>query len=179
MILTTGTKLSGRIRLRGFTLFEVLTVLSILAILFGAMVPVYRGAISNLRTRDFARDFAAALRFAQEQAIVRGVEYRVCLDEKEREYWVSRQVDPAKEPERFEVVRTDALRPTLFPDDVELWRVSAARGRQGDRQIRYITCYPNGRIAEARIELQGPDRRTITVRTAPTMGGVRIEEKRV
>ena len=163
---------------RGFTLLELLTVFGVLAIMFATMVPLFRGSFSNLQVRDAVRNFAATIRFAQEQAIVRGIEYRVCIDDKEMQYWVSRQEDPAKDPEKFVTILSDSLRPTAFPGGLRLRISGAAKGKQDDRQIRYIACYPNGRVAEAEISLQGADRRRYLVRTAPTMGGIRIVEPR-
>jgi len=179
MTLPTGSnrQLSGTCT-RGFTLLELLTVLSVLAIMFAIMVPLFRGSFSNLQVRDAVRNFAATVRFAQEQAIVRGIEYRVCIDDKDMQYWVSRQEDPAKDPEKFVTVLSDSLRPITFPAGLRLRIRSAAKGKQDDRSIRYIACYPNGRVAEAELSLQGPDRNRYLVRTAPTIGGVRIVEPR-
>ena len=163
---------------RGFTLLELLTVFGVLAIMFASMIPLFRGSFSNLQIRNTVRNFAATIRFAQEQAIVRGVQYRVCIDEKEMLYWVTRQENPAADPEKFVTILSDTIRPTMFPSGLKLRISRLAKGRQGDRQIRYISCLPNGMVAEAELSLQGSDRRIYIVRTAPTMGGVRIVEPR-
>jgi len=165
---------------RGFTLLEILTVFTILAVMFAALVPMFRDSFIDLQVRDTARNLAATVRFAQEQAIVHGIEYRVCISTKDREYWVSREADPeeAEEPDTFVTVYADNLRPTLFPDSVRLRRVSTAKGMQDDRRVNYIACYPNGRIGDAEVSLQGPDRRSFTLTTTARMGGVKLEGPR-
>jgi len=163
---------------RGFTLLEILTVFTVLAFIFAMLVPLFRYSYSNLQVRNAARNFAATLRFAQEQAIVQGREYRLCIDRREAVYWVSRQADPAGEPDTFVRVYSDAIGPTRFPDSVRLRSVAAASGREGRKSIKYIACYPNGRVAKAEVSLRGPDRRRFTVRTTPRMGGVQLLESR-
>ena len=152
---------------RGFTLLELLTVFGVLAIMFATMVPLFRGSFSNLQVRDAVRNFAAPVRFAREQAIVR-----------EMMYWVARQTNPAEDPENFVTILSDTIRPTMFPIELELRVGRLPKGRQDDREVRYISCLPNGMVAKAEVYLLGPDRGRYIVRTAPTIGGVEIEEPR-
>jgi len=163
---------------RGFTLLELLTVFGVLAIMFATMVPLFRGSFSNLQVRDAVRSFAATIRFAREQAIVRGVEHRVCIDDREMMYWVARQQKTAEDPEKFVTILSDTIQPTTFPIELELRLGRLPKGRHDNREVRYISCLPNGMVSKAEVYLLGPDRGRYIVRTAPTIGGVEIEEPR-
>jgi prepilin-type N-terminal cleavage/methylation domain-containing protein len=164
---------------RGFTLLELLVVFGVLAIMFATMVPLFRGSFNNLQVRDAVRSFASTIRFAREQAIVRGVEHRVCIDGREMMYWVARKKISAEDPtEEFTTILSDTIRPTQFPIELTLRLGRLPKGRQDGRQIRYISCLPNGVVGQAEVLLLDADRRRYTVRTAPTFGGVNIEEPR-
>ena len=165
---------------RGFTLLELLVVFGVLAIMFATMVPLFRGSFSNLQARDAVRSFASTIRFAREQAIVRGVEHRVCIDNREMMYWIARKKKSAEDSEdpteEFTTILSDTIQPTQFPIELTLRLGRLPKGRQDGRQIRYISCLPNGMVGQAEVVLLDADRRRYTVRTAPTFGGVDVEE---
>lgn len=163
----------------GFTLLELITVIFVMGILFGAMTPLFRSSFSNLQVHNAAKNLTSTVRFAQAQAIVRGAEYRVCINEKMRTYWVARQTDPVGNPEEFEMVKSDTLRHTFLPESVEMRTVTAPKGMFMDEKMKYISCHPNGRIGQVEVVIVGPDRRKYTIRTSSKMAGIRLIEESV
>lgn len=59
----------ARPRSRGFTLIELMTTISILAILTMVAMPSFRGFVANQRVRNASFDLMAALTLARSQAI--------------------------------------------------------------------------------------------------------------
>ena len=58
-------------RMRGFTLIELVTAITLLAILAGLAVPAFQGFIANQRIRNTSFDLMAALMRARSEAVTR------------------------------------------------------------------------------------------------------------
>jgi general secretion pathway protein H len=71
--------LPGARRNAGFTLFELLVVLAILALVAG-LLPQATAAMPSFRFRAAARELAAGLRLAQTRAVVGGEPVAIALD---------------------------------------------------------------------------------------------------
>ncbi|MBU0482375.1 MAG: GspH/FimT family pseudopilin [Proteobacteria bacterium] len=67
----------------GFSLFEMLVVLMILAVMAAMATPAVGRLADNLKFRSQTREISSILRYARLQAISRGGELRVTLDEGE------------------------------------------------------------------------------------------------
>lgn len=70
--------LTARPASRGFTLIEVLVVLTISAILIAIAVPSFEGTISRSRLRDAAQTLHASLQLARSEAIRRATPVTIC-----------------------------------------------------------------------------------------------------
>jgi prepilin-type N-terminal cleavage/methylation domain-containing protein len=64
----------------GFTLMELIIVLTIIVIMSAAVVPVFGPSMAKLQRDHAVRDFVATLRYAQERAVTDTREYRLALD---------------------------------------------------------------------------------------------------
>jgi len=62
----------------GFTLIELMVVISILAILLGIGVPSFRATIEGNRITTVANDLVGALQFARSEAVKRGTNVTLC-----------------------------------------------------------------------------------------------------
>lgn len=62
----------------GFTLLELLTAVTVLAVLLGIGVPAFNGIIRSNRTAAQANEVVAALSFARSEANKRGLPVSVC-----------------------------------------------------------------------------------------------------
>ncbi|MEP7061728.1 MAG: GspH/FimT family pseudopilin [Betaproteobacteria bacterium] len=67
-------------RRNGFTMMELLIVLSIMAIVAALMIPVLGGGVSNSALKGAARELAAGLRFARSEAVSKRHETFVAID---------------------------------------------------------------------------------------------------
>lgn len=126
----------------GFTLIELMVVVTILAAMAMAVTPVFRGSLARARADHAARDLYAEIKAAQESAVTEAVEYRVYFNLKENTYWparlgVSKEGKPGYYP--VEVPGGDPIR---RPDRIEF---SGVQGRRGEQQnTEYLAFYPTG-----------------------------------
>lgn len=63
---------------RGFTLIEVLVVMTISAILLAVGVPMFQGTIASMRASEGANSLVASLELARSEAIRRGIPVTLC-----------------------------------------------------------------------------------------------------
>jgi len=162
---------------RGFTMLELVVVLSLLTIITAAVVPLYAKSMSAIQMRNARNDFVALLSFVQERAVSDSREYRIYLDTEKGGYWVSAHTATEDRQKIFEDVEQAFGRERLLPPYLELDRVKAPKDRK--RGVHYIGCYPNG--ASDRVQLTFKDtrnrRRRFRVRTEGVMGKLRVEDK--
>ena len=104
---------------RGFTLFEVLAVMIIVAILAGATAPAVGRIMDNLRFRQQAGKFTAVLRYARLLAIGKGEVVSLRLSEEEDCLFViSGPVDETRECvlEEDDVLEMDPGEVFFYPE---------------------------------------------------------------
>ena len=148
---------------RGFVLLELLVVVTILAIMFGTMTPLFRKSYTTLSIRNAYKDIAATVRHAQERAIMQEREFRVNFDEREGMYWLSYRDDPMEVPAKFVTLDTDEGGPTALPDGVAFRHIVAKRDRE--TRAHYITFYPNGTADRATVRLRDMRYRSFIMET--------------
>jgi len=160
---------------RGFTLLELIVVLSLLAILSAAVVPLYGQSMSAIQLRDARNDFVALLSFVQERAVTDSREYRVYIDSETHSYWVGYHAATEEEEKVFKDVAAEYGRERFLPEFLELDRIKAPEDRE--LNVHYIGCYPNG--ACDRVEVTFTDTRTwgrqFSVATEGVMGKISVE----
>lgn len=69
-----------QLRMRGFTLLELLVVLGILLLIITVVPPSLSPALDKVRTRSAARDVVAVLRLARNTAVASGRETTLSVD---------------------------------------------------------------------------------------------------
>src|SRR5437899_3098874 len=79
-------------RTRGFSLIEIMVVMTILAMMMGASVYGFR-AITKSELRSSASKLAGAIRYCFDRSVTTGSYYRIVLDFDGNKYWAERSDD--------------------------------------------------------------------------------------
>lgn len=145
-------------RHRGFSLVELIAVLTLIAVVAGTAASVIGGNLSGAKTRAAVRDLTAALRQTRGLAIVKGEERSLEIDVEARTYQV-----PDKSP-------------VQLPEELQMKLLTAATEQTGDSK-GMIRFFPDGSSSGGRITLTR-DQHEWRVEIAWLTGEVRIEEDR-
>lgn len=137
---------SGSVASRGFTLFEVLLVLLLLAVVYGLAGPMLTEGTPGLEARSATRQLAAGLRKARSIAASEHREALLVLDVKERTFSVT------SDPKIYQLPKN--LEYSLFTAESEIVRGEKAA-------IRF---YPDGSSTGGRVTVTvGSDRNMVDV----------------
>ncbi len=115
-------------RIRGFTLLEILVVLSLAALLLAIVTPVVTNMLPGVQYRGAAQELAAALRYSRNRAIVSGQSSRVSIDLDNKQYQVSGREKRSSLPQ---TVRVDVV-------------VAESEVEQGAARLASIRFFPDG-----------------------------------
>ena len=145
-------------RRRGFTLIEMLAVLTLVALVAGVAAGLIGANLGGAKTRAAVRDLTAALRQTRGLAIVNGEERGLEIDVDARTYQV---------PDKPAV---------QLPEELSMKLLTAATEQTGDSK-GVIRVFPDGSSSGGRITLRRGDHEW-RVEIAWLTGEVRIEEDR-
>ena len=163
---------------RGFTLLELIVVLSILATISAAVVPIYGSSMQSLDIHNARRDFLAVLHFVQQRAVSESREYRLYINEDEGCYWAMYLAGVEDEEKVFEYAPTEFGERIYFPEHLHISRINAEKDRK--RKAHYVACYPNGACERIKITFEDDRgrRRRFRVETHGYMGKIEVEDTR-
>ena len=159
---------------RGFTLMELVVVLTILFILLGGVVPLFQGSISWARGDRASRDFVALMKHAQERAVADATEYRFYMNRDTGRYWLMRFRGMDGEEKVFEPVGELDGGVRVLPESVELERPEAHRDRA--RDAYYIAFHASGACDYASVALERSDGVTVRIKTKGRLGQFEVDE---
>ena len=152
---------------RGFSLLELIVALTLVLILTAAVVPIYHGSLKSTRFDHAARDLLAALRYAQERAVLDCVEHRIEMNDGNDTYWATRLARIEDGEKVFEeVTEVRGLRATL-PKGLDLKRPEA---RQDAAGVFYVGFYPSGACDVATVTLDRGNGSQIEIKIAGNLG---------
>lgn len=161
----------------GFTLLELVVVVTFISILTGMVIPIYNRTMYSLRIRNTTQDITSLIRYAQEKAVAESREFRVVIDEEKGEISLFRLKHHTKDGDKeFEPVGTgDGGGIILLPETIKISRITAGKDRRTG--FRYISCYPNGASDPGQIELepQGQGYQRILIKWTGALGRFEIK----
>lgn len=163
----------------GFSLLELMVVVTIVVVLAVAVTPVFRGSLAKARQDQAARDLVAYVKFGQEQAVAQACEYRLYLDVEGRTFSLMREAETVgrgEENERaFVTAQEPYAGPRRLPEGVSLGKPKARRDRETDTY--YVAFYPTGACDFATIRLTGGRRSHVDVTTEGHLGRLKVASK--
>ncbi|HZQ59863.1 MAG TPA: GspH/FimT family protein [Casimicrobiaceae bacterium] len=128
-------------RMRGLTLLELLIVLMLMAIVAAMVVPMLGSGVSNTQLKSAARELAAGLRLARNEAVASRREAVLTLDLAERSYRIG----------------TDPRKRTLPHDlDVKLYTAQKDLVSENVGAVRF---FPDGGSTGGRVTLAAGERK--------------------
>ncbi len=156
---------------RGFTLIEIVVVLTILGITAFLVFPKVEGAFSYVYLRSSARRLVGMIRYAQNQAMTTGREYRVYYDLDREDYWISEE-----EKGDFRKIETDLggqrrlLPGVIFEDVVTLG------GEKQTAGSAYTEFSPRGGVEKTTLHLRARKGEEISLLLRGLAGKVEISD---
>ncbi len=141
----------------GFTLLELLLVLAIASLLFALVPPLFSAAVPGARLKSEARELAATLRQARNQAIIGNRDVSVVLETR---------------PPRY---RIGNAAPHDLPDGLALDMPGAAQEGIVEDQPRRLYFYPDGSSSGETILLRQGER-AYRLRVDWLLGDVALSE---
>jgi len=156
---------------RGFTLIELMVVLTIMGITAFLVFPKVEGAFSSVYLRSSARRLVGMIRYAQNQAMTTGQEYRVYYDLDKEDYWISEE-----EKGDFRKIKTDLggerrLLPGVIFEDV----VTPGKGKQTAGSA-YTEFSPQGGVERTTLHLRDRKGEQISLSLRGLAGKVEIAD---
>ena len=160
----------------GFTMLELIVVLTLLVLITGAVVPLYVNSMGAVQIRSSRNNFISMLTFVQERAVAESLEYRVYIDSEQDSYWAMYLEAVEDDKKIFAPVEAEWGREQFFPDYLHFDRVKARKDRE--RHAQYIGCYPNGACDRATVVIQDErDReRRYEISTLGSLGKFEVED---
>ena len=129
------------IRDHGVTLLELLIVLMLMALIAGIAIPMFGGGVSSTDLKSAAREVAAGLRFARDQAIAQRAESLLELNLQGRTFRVPPDPRTHRLPERLDLKLYTAQRDLV------------------DEKIGAIRFFPDGGSNGGRVTLAAGERK--------------------
>lgn len=136
----------GPARVRGFTILEMLLVLTIAVFAMAVAVPNFSSGLASVNLRGASRDIASALRYLRGHAVSREKQAEFFIDVEKKVYTVSGKSGEFAIPDEFEV------------------KLLTARSEIVGEGQGYIRFYPDGSSTGGRVTLTaGGNRRIVDV----------------
>lgn len=159
MMSAAGNKAS--LRQRGFTLLELIVVLSITAMLLAVTFPALSRGSSALHLRTTGRDVLNTFRYAKEQAVTEQIRMEVMVHRAKQEIVLSNFLG-------------EKLRTYTLPRDVRIHRLAVADREIFEEEL-ILHFLPNGSSENAQVLLRSNAGALLRIVSDPLSGGARIE----
>jgi len=158
----------------GFTLFEIIVVIALIALLVGISYPRFRSVFLSVGLKTAARSIAVTAKYARALAAREGKATRLFIDMDMGKYWIGIEEDPVRAPGKFEPISSSLARVRNLPRGVAITSVKTSGGEM-EGGVGGITFYPDGRAEYGEIHImQG--QKSVSVLINPLTGSVKVRE---
>jgi prepilin-type N-terminal cleavage/methylation domain-containing protein len=169
-----GPPPAATVQRHGYTLIEIIIVLTILSIMTASVIPMYQGSLGRVRFERASRDFVSTLKYAQERAVTDATEHRLYLNEERGAYWVTRFAGVQDGKDVYERLDEFAGAERVLPENIKIEKPDARLDR--DREAHYVAFYPSGACDYATISFALDDDRSCTIKTKGRLGRLDVEQ---
>jgi type II secretion system protein H len=159
---------------RGFTLLELLLVVTLIAVMAGIVFPRVSRSTRSLGLREEADTLAEFVRFGRTEAVRRGVQTRLRISKSNGAYWLDVQDESASTVEQFtnfEDPFLDSEKP--LPSGISM---RAIAGEEHRITLDSIAFTPDGIGEPTRIELSGNDERPVYIELGSWYDDVKVAD---
>jgi len=160
-------------RSSGFTLIELVVVLTIIAILFFAFRPGIAGILREADERTALRQLVGLLNYARTEAVGNGRLVRVVCDPNQAVFWAEEQVDPHGDRSQFDLLRVLGRSKVRLPASLTVAGLVVA-GQESPEQESQLYFYPDGRTDGLVLTLRGDPDRQVLIELSVATGRVKI-----
>ncbi len=159
----------------GFTLFELLVVLVIVALAAGIAAPRWVAALPGLQMTAAARKTAAIFRYAGSSAMAEQRIYSVSLTIAPGILALAPVMDPDDFGRSDESPESDGIKTYQLPDDIVIQRAFNGMGEAASDRLT-VFFYPDGGNSGAKLLLAGSRGRRLEIDLDFITGDVRIRD---
>jgi general secretion pathway protein H len=162
----------------GFTLFELLVVMSIISLIAALVMPQMTASLPGVRLKSTTRAVAASLRYARSRAVYESTPY-VAIFDSARKFLavepIATPLDAAESGGIRKILETSNLEKVYeIPDGIEFGILNRPAGEE-DPDVFPILFFPGGDSTGGKIILENLRRRQYTVTVDAITGIVAIE----
>jgi prepilin-type N-terminal cleavage/methylation domain-containing protein len=157
----------------GFSLIELLVVITLIAILATSVIVRIRGVQDDRALQIAAEDLASAIRFGFEEYRLKGVIHRLSFADGGARYRLEEATGDAGQP--YRPVRGVAGVHRRFPAGVEIEAVEPSGGQRTDGAGSELLCTQDGGF-DGTIKLRNRQGETIALKVLAGTGQVHVEK---
>ncbi len=161
-------------RNKGFTLIELILVLSIITMLSVSVIPVFRGTFHSVQDDHAVRDLMATIRYAQERAITDTTEMRLYLQPDLNQYYLARLIKIEQSGKMFESLAERHGEPVRLSERQTLQKPEAKF--DPERNAYYITFRPSGACDPATIAITKSDGTVARILTSGSLARLKVTQ---
>ena len=174
--MTKGIRRRGRLHGGGFTIIELMLVVSIIALLAGASGAMYFGTYKRMLVEKAARDVLLAAKYARVIAIEKQTRCKLILDNTNNRYLLTVPGADSQTDSAENVITDQYAKPRQFAGDVKFEEIQiTSRARAGDIGDEGVIIFrPNGTADMAVLQI-GDGKNHCTVYISAATGKGRIE----
>jgi prepilin-type N-terminal cleavage/methylation domain-containing protein len=158
----------------GYTLMEMIVVMTIIALITAGVVPVFQGTLTWARGDRAGRDFVALMKYAQETAIAESTEYRFCMNHDEGTYWLMRAAVDDDGDRIYENVDDGYGAKRKLPENVHIKRPNVRYDRE--HKAHFVAFYASGSCDFATVEVEREGGDGIEINTKGRLGQFEVKE---